>query len=288
MEPKILSIKLQGEKTAYNPTVPFEYEGRECIGIRVESRDSELDYETLFACRQTNCTDSWEIDYSLGSLPLQDPSHVKIKGETFILGVRAWKDGNEMKWQQDIYRGDSIKNLKYFTSGPVGMKDIRLVDLEDKVGVFTRPQGRIGGRGKIGYLEVKNVDELGVFTENDWYNSKIIGDLFDEHQWGGVNQAIRLSGGNIGIIGHIAHETTNEENKPEKHYRGMAFLFNPIKQLQSNFKIIATRKNFPGLSSKKSPELDNVVFPAGIDSAYNLFCGLSDFGIGQMQIENPF
>ena len=41
------------------------------------------------------------------------------------------------------------------------MKDIRLLELSDgRILVAVRPQGEIGGRGKIGFLVVKSLDEL--------------------------------------------------------------------------------------------------------------------------------
>lgn len=225
----------------------------------------------------------------MGSLPLQDPAYVEINGEIFILGVRVQQEENGTKWKQDIYRGDSIENLENFTSGPIGLKDIRLVNLEDRIGVFTRPQGKIGGKGKIGYLEVGNIDELRTFTEDDWYNNaKIIEGLFDDNLWGGVNQAIKLPGGEVGVIGHIAHQTTNGKDELEKHYYVMAFRFNPRKWLKSEFKIIAKRSDFPPSFSKRSPELNDIIFPAGIDKLGYLYCGLSDFCIGQKKIKNPF
>ena len=289
MESKILSVTNQNGKTVYNPTVPFDYEGKKYIGVRVDSLDSDLDSQTFFAYERDKDTNLWEIDYSLGFLPLQDPAYVEINGEMFILGVRVQQEENGIKWKQDIYRGDSIKNLENFTSGPIGIKDIRLVNLEDRIGIFTRPQGKIGGKGKIGYLEVGNIDELRTFTEDDWYNAKIIEGLFGDNLWGGVNQAIKLPGGEVGVIGHIAHKTINEENKLEKHYYVMAFRFNPRKWLKTEFKIIAKRSDFPPSFSKRSPELDDIIFPAGIDdNTNNLYCGLSDFCIGQKKIKNPF
>ena len=161
------------------------------------------------------------------------------------------------------------------------MKDIHLVNLKGKVGVFTRPQGKVWGKGKIGYLEVGNIDELRTFSEEDWYNAKIIEGLFDGDYWGGVNQAIKLSEEEVGVIGHIAHQTINRENELEKHYYGMAFRFNPGKWFQSKFKIIAKRNDFPPSPSKRSPELNDVIFLAGIDNTDNLYCGLSDFCNGR-------
>jgi len=288
MESKILSFVNKKGKIVYNPTVPFEYQGKKYIGVRVESLDSELDSQTFFACERDENANLWEIDYSLDSLPLQDPSYVKINGKIFISGVRVQREEGGIKWKQEIYIGDSIKNLEYFTSGPEGMKDIHLVNLKGKVGVFTRPQGKVWGKGKIGYLEVGNIDELRTFSEEDWYNAKIIEGLFDGDYWGGVNQAIKLSEEEVGVIGHIAHQTINRENELEKHYYGMAFRFNPGKWFQSKFKIIAKRNDFPPSPSKRSPELNDVIFLAGIDNTDNLYCGLSDFCNGRKKTVNLF
>ncbi|MFP4645961.1 MAG: DUF1861 family protein [Candidatus Woesearchaeota archaeon] len=276
-------------KTVYNPTVPFELDGKKYMGVRVESLESELDSQIAFACQKEGSSDSWMIDHSIPSLPLQDPAHVEINGETFFSGVKVWKDGKHVQWKQEIYRGDSIKDLEYFVSGPEGMKDIRLVDLDDKVGVFTRPQGKIGGKGKIGYLEVGSVEDLRTFTEDDWYdNARIIDNLFDNTLWGGVNQAIRLSKKEVGVIGHVAYQTKKGKSDFKKYYSGMAFRFNPKTNTHSEFKTIVERKHFPHTASKRSPELDDIVFPAGIDKEYNLYCGLSDYCVGKKKIQNPF
>lgn len=288
MKSKILSFTNKNSKTVYNPTVPFEFEGKKYMGVRMESLESELDSQTLFAYERDKDTNLWEIDYSLGHLPLQDPAYVEINEEIFILGVIVQQEEDGIKWKQDIYRGKSIRELEYFTSGPIGMKDIRLVNLEDRIGVFTRPQGKVGGKGKIGYLEIGNINELKNLTESDWYNAKIIESLFDDNHWGGINQAIKLPDGEIGVIGHIAHETTNEKSELEKHYYGMAFRFNPKTNQYSNFKIVAKRDDFPSSTSKRSPELNNAIFPAGIDDANIFYCSLSDFCVGQKEIENPF
>lgn len=286
MKPEILYIKNTGGKIAYNPTVPFRDKGITYMGIRVESFESELDSRIYFA-KLNNVHNQWEIDYSMPSLPLQDPAYVKVNGEVFILGVRVQKNEKGITWNQDIYRGDSIRNLKHFTSGPVGMKDIRLVDLEDRIGVFTRPQGKIGGLGKIGYLEINEIDELQKFTETDWYNANIIEGLFEEGSWGGVNQAIKLPNGEIGVIGHKAHKTIIE-GKLKKYYDAISFRFNPKNNTFLDYKILAKRNDFPYSSSKRSPELDDVIFPAGLDNRGIFYCGVSDSFVGIKKIEKPF
>ncbi|MEK6940386.1 MAG: DUF1861 family protein [Nanoarchaeota archaeon] len=285
MKSKIVPIRNIKGKTAYNPTVPFCDSGKTYIGIRIESLDSELDSRIFFAYKLNE--NEWEIDDTVTPLQLQDPAYVKVKGEIFILGVRVEKCENGIIWNQDIYRGDSIRNLEFFASGPVGMKDIRLVDLEDRIGVFTRPQEKISGLCKIGYLEISRIDELQRFTENDWYNVNIINGLFEDGSWGGVNQAIKLSDEEIGVIGHKAHKTTTEVDL-KKHYYAVSFRFNPKTSVYSDLRILARRADFPYSPSKRSPELDDIIFPGGIDEHSNLYCGLSDYCIGIKEIEHPF
>ncbi|MFW5865547.1 MAG: DUF1861 family protein [Nanoarchaeota archaeon] len=282
---EILSFNTVEGKTAYNPPMPFFEGGIRYMAVRVESLESELDSKIVFA-RETE-DNKWIIDYSVPSLGLQDPTYQKIRGEIVLSGVRVQKEEKEAGWHQEFYRGDSIRTLNHFTSGPKGMKDIRLVDLDEKIGVFTRPNGKIGGLGKIGYLEVNSVDELEGLTENDWYGADMIGGLFDDESWGGVNQAVKLSDGMIGVIGHKAHKTF-PEGVLQKHYHAISFRYDPRTNVQSHLKNIAKRDDFPTSISKRSPELDNVIFPAGVDEEFNLYCGLSDYCIGVRKIENPF
>jgi len=285
MKSKILKIRNVNGKTAYNPTTPFKDEEAIYMGVRVESLDSELDTKTHFAHKLRD--DSWEINDSLSPLPLQDPVYMKIDDELYIAGVKVQDTTNGVLWNQEFYRGDSIKNLEHFASGPEGMKDIRLVDLGDRIGVFTRPQGKIGGLGKIGYLEVGNTNELQKLSEADWYNVPLINGLFEDGTWGGVNQALRLHDGTIGVIGHKAYKTESEAVL-QKHYSAISFIFNPVTKIVSAFGKIAERKDFPKSPSKRSPELSDIIFPAGIDKKFNLYCGLSDYCIGIKKIKNPF
>lgn len=284
MMTKILEFKGLDGRTAYNPTVPFQRNGEEHIGVRVESLDSESDSKTVFARKVEE--DVWEIDESLKQLQLQDPTYVKIRNEIYVLGVRvSFNEGNST-WHQEIHGGDSLENLEHICSGPQGMKDIRLVELNDRVGVFTRPQGKSLGAGQIGYMEVGQVEELKSFSEDDWYRPPIIKGLFSGGQWGGVNQAINLGDDKIGVIGHVAHSTMDSRGL-EKHYRGMSFVFNPRTRSSTRLKVIAQRSDFPISPSKRSPELDNIIFPAGIRNGF-LYSGISDYCVGKKKIGNPF
>src|SRR3989338_2201591 len=118
MDSKILSIvNLQG-KTAYNPTSPIEFDRKRYLGLRVESLESETDTQTLFAYERQQ-GNILAIDYSINSLPLQDPTFAIIKGYTLMSGVKVWEENEGIKWRQDFYIGDSIRSLEYLCSGPV-------------------------------------------------------------------------------------------------------------------------------------------------------------------------
>lgn len=288
MDSKILSFRNVGNKIVYNPTIPFKHNGKEYIGVRIESFDSESDSEICFAYRHS---DHWIIDNSLPSFQLQDPALTTVKDNILLSGVyyvEKTPDGS-LKLRTDFYLGPDISRLKKIASGPWGMKDIRIVEMDEGIGIFTRPQKREYGKGKIGFLRIKNLDELKYFFEEQWYKATIIDGLFDQNHWGGVNQAIRLSKDKyIGVIGHVAHQTINENGELQKHYYAMSFIFNPETLNHSEMKIIATRNDFPKSLSKRSPELDDVLFPGGIDTSGHLYCGLSDCCVGRIKIKNPF
>jgi hypothetical protein len=132
MVSKLLNFVNAGVNTVYNPTVPFWFNGDIWIGARAELLGEELSSKVVFAKKSK---DSYVIDDSVASLDLQDPSYVEVGGRKFLLGVRVWEDCG-VKWRQDIYEGDSIRDLEYFASGPVGMKDVRLVDLVRLIGMM--------------------------------------------------------------------------------------------------------------------------------------------------------
>ncbi|HCI05667.1 TPA: hypothetical protein DEX28_02885 [Patescibacteria group bacterium] len=285
MSSEILSFRNIGDKTVYNPTTPFNHSGKEYIGVRTESFIGDLDSEIRFAYKES---DYWMIDDSLPAFQLQDPALTTIRGKTLLSGVYVEKipDGS---LRTDFYFGPDISRLEKIASGPWGMKDIRIIEMDDYIGVFTRPRGGEYRKGKIGFLKIKGLDELKDFSEKQWYETTMIDGLFDKNHWGGVSQAIKLpKDGRIGIIGHIAHQTTDDNGVPQQHYYAMSFIFNPETMKHSKMKMIAKRNDFPPSLSKRSPELDDVVFPGGIDVSGYLYCGLSDYCVGRKKIGNPF
>ncbi len=213
-----LSIKSDNEDkdnviTIYNPSALMP--GNLLLG-RMESLDSEDDTEARFF-HQNKASGVWEL---VAGAPvfkhLQDPFYAGvIQGWHILGGVRIHKvvvdDRVQVDYRTVFYRfKKSINELVDsegvvvgpFVIGPEGMKDIRLCQLKSgKIALFTRPQGIVGGLGKIAYAEIDSLEDL---TEGI-NKAEIVQELFiDEKEWGGANQVFALSSGLIGVLGHIA------------------------------------------------------------------------------------
>lgn len=221
----------------YNPTAPFEYNGKTLIIGRVERRDLEISQAVFFE-RQKG--DTYVELAGMKRYNLQDPFIAKI-GSIWVFGgteIFAHPDNpKNLWWRTKFFSGEDLFFLEPLTYGPIGMKDIRLVELADtKIGVFTRPQGDIGGRGKIGFTIIDKLADLLVEVIN---NAEIL-NQFGEEEWGGVNQPLLLENGTVGVLGHAAKITADGA----RHYYSMAFTLNPEDMRYLPMKIIATRNNF--------------------------------------------
>ena len=217
------------------------------------------------------------------SFNLQDPFITKI-GELIVFGgVEVEGDDYRTK----LYIGEELTHLDHLLDGPDKMKDIRLVDLGDVLGVFTRPQGEVGGRGQIGFT---TVDSLGDLSTQVIDEAPLLGGgFFLETEWGGVNEARLLDDGTIGVLGHIARFTDGPIPNAREYYP-FTFKYDYQNGEISDSKIIATRDCFPA-SDAKRPDLRNIIFPGGMivngDTA-ELYVGLSDAAAGICTIDNPF
>ncbi|QHW32827.1 DUF1861 family protein [Paenibacillus rhizovicinus] len=272
------------DKDVYNIAAPFTDNGVTVIPGRVESRDSEHS-EVVFFAEQDG---SWLPLEDAPVLVLQDPFHCRIGGELVVGGVEIYPhpvNEGALMWRTVFYRGQDIRSLKPFFKGPDGMKDLRLVELADgSIGVFTRPQGEKGGRGKIGYTRVASLDSLTLAAINE---APLLEGQFAEGEWGGANEAHLLEGGLVGVLGHVA----NFDDAGDRHYYPMAFVFNPADESFSAMKLIAERSRFlPGPS--KRPDLEDVVFSGGLvrqaDGSAVLYAGISDADAQRIVIDDPF
>ncbi|MCK4226029.1 DUF1861 family protein [candidate division WOR-3 bacterium] len=275
-----------GSRDVYNPTAPFIDCGTTYIAARTESRDSETDTQVIFFKQGDDGV--WYSDPDLPTFNLQDPFITRVNNELVFGGVRFPVGNNS--WRTDFYRGKDISDLEKFAEGPIGMKDIRIIELPNgKIGVFTRPQGEIGGRGTIGFMIVDSLDSL---FDCDLLNANLIKGQFTEEEWGGVNAVYVLNDSELGVLGHFAYFSEDKNGNMLKHYYSMVFKFNYLTKEASSIKIIAKRKDFPSGESKRTPELDDIVLSGGfvfLSNGYvELYVGLSDVEAGKIIINNPF
>lgn len=217
---------------------------------------------------------------------LQDPFITKIGNDWVFGGTQIFEhpdNKGNLWWQTQFYYGEDLFALTPLTTGPKGMKDIRLVGLSDgRIGVFTRPQGLDGGRGTIGFNVVESLRAL---TPERMLEAELL-NQFDDTEWGGANELWLLDNNQIGVLGHIAKFSEDQS----RHYYPMAFILDPITVTCTPMKIIATRKDFLSGPSKRK-DLEDVLFSAGIvieGDHTKLYAGVSDAEVQCIDIKNPF
>jgi hypothetical protein len=282
--PMKLNFHREKDKDVYNITAPFEVEGVSIIAGRVESRDSEQSQVIFFV----ESEGQWVPYENAPVFNLQDPFFTRISGELIIGGVEILPHPtlvDSLTYRTVIYKGNRITELKRFFSGPDGMKDLRLIELKDgSIGVFTRPQGEKGGRGKIGFTNIASLDQLSLEVIK---HTPLLAEQFIDTEWGGANEAHLLANGLIGVLGHIACF----DDIGDRHYYPIVFSLNPITGEHSEIELITTHSNFlPGPA--KRTDLIDVVFSGGLlrnkDQTVDLYVGTSDAEAHRITIPDPF
>jgi hypothetical protein len=285
-EPAKLIFKGVGDKDVYNITAPFEDEGEYVIAGRVEARDSEHS-QIMFFVEQDG---EWVLRDGSPALTLQDPFCTRIDGMLVLGGVEIFPHPNPtpehiLSWRTVIYKGACIAKLERFFSGPDGMKDLRVVQMQDgHIGVFTRPQGEKGGRGKIGFTRIPALTDLTIELIDE---TPLLADQFADSEWGGANEIHVLSNGLLGVLGHIACY----DEQHHRHYYPMVFVIHPVTGKYSDLELIAIRaKTLPG--EPKRIDLLDVMFSGGIirecDGTAYLYTGISDAESHRIKIPDPF
>lgn len=283
---ELLKFDIPEGYDAYNPTAPFEYQGRQLLAARVEPKDSETDSQTWFFESTDSYSSQWKPVEKIPKLPLQDPYVTRFRDQWLVVGVHvSANDGQVQNWETQFFSGHNLEELNHAQTGPSGMKDIRPLQLPNgKIGVFTRPQGGTAGRGLVGYSEVENIDELDHSLADA---PKVEGFINSQNgEWGGVNSAEVNRDGIIQVLGHLARFVGDSDN-PAKQYLPVLFDFDPKTRIVANQRIIATRQNFPQTPAKK-PDLEEVVFAGGIQylgSQAVLYTGLSDTSAARLKLD---
>lgn len=267
----------------YNITAPFSDGARTVIAGRVERRDSEKSQVFFFEERDGE----WHLIADAPRFSLQDPFFTFIGGELVFGGVEVFEVAHGLAWRTAFFRGKDIFTLVPFFQGPMGMKDIRLTQLPDgRVGIFTRPQGAVGGRGTIGYIEADSLDDLSLELLG---KAPLLEAMFHPLDWGGANETVPLPGGAIGVLSHVAC-FDGDQPPGDRHYYASTFVFDPKSKRFRDFKIIASRAQFsPGPA--KRPDLMDVVFSSGLvfkDGKATLYAGVSDTEAHWLEVDDPF
>lgn len=271
-------------KDVYNITAPFEWEGKTLLAGRVEDRESEHSEVVFFEQEK----DAWVPVPETPVLKLQDPFVAKVDDLLVVGGVEVFPDKENpgaLCWRTIFYKGKSLKELERFAKGPDRMKDIRLLQLEDgRILAAVRPQGKIGGRGKIGFTVLNSLSEL---TEENIEKAHILEAQFVQEEWGGCNEMHLLPNGKIGVLSHIA--CFDEEGN--RHYYATCFTYDVISEEYTPMKMISQRKDFAPGDSKRS-DLEDVIFSGGLirrnDGKAELYCGVGDAEAHMRIIKDPF
>ena len=209
---------------------------------------------------------------------------LNAKEVTVHAGAVTTAEGDH-SWQMEFFSGRSLATLRPLFKGPMRMKDIRVCPLADgRVGVFTRPQGVKGGRGKIGFTIAES---LAAITTEMIEDAPVLPGQFASGEWGGANEAHLLEDGTLGVLGHIACW----DQRGNRHYYPMSFILNPHTLACGPIEIIARRSAFPDGPSKRT-DLFDVVFSGGMvrhhDGTATIYAGLSDAAAGTLRIADPF
>jgi hypothetical protein len=283
-----------GNKDVYNTSGPFYIGESQFIAGRVESREMQDAFTMFF--RNTGY-ETWTLDSAAPVFELEDPFQAWIDGQLIVGGVRTLRDPNGIinNYFTVFYRGTDVYNLQEFAHGPVGMKDIRLIELPPtekkpkQILVFGRPQGHEAGRGKVSTTVIENLDQLNPENIN---KAIILGTLSEEGEWAGVNDLYLLPDGTVGVLYHIARA-----EKTKRFYNAATMIYDPRDGAIKEKKVIATREAFPNSPVKmlrdciNKDDLKEVIFPSRLilNSSYALlYGGLSDTTTGVLRCPNPF
>lgn len=275
-----LSFTGVGEQDVYNICQPFMYEGVLLLPGRVEKRDSELSEVRLFRQVKRNLYEPTQYRWA----DLQDPFVTQVGTRIVLGGTHIDTDGAHItSWRTRVFAGQTLDAMVPMFDAPTKMKDVRLVE-HDGIHVFTRPQGGLAGKGKIGVVHCKRLEDV---QEHLLREAPLLPHQFDDESWGGANQVIVLKNGLLGIVGHIAIMSPGDI----RHYYGMVFTYDLKTKRASPLRIICERADF-GFQTAKRPDLEDVVFTGGLirhdDRTATLYAGVGDAGAHTLRIPDPF
>lgn len=296
-------------QSVYNPTAPFEMEGRKVIAARVEDPHDELASNVMFF--HQSGSHQWTLIADAPVFAMQDPCVTKIGGELVLGGVQTYPreaPGTGTGYRQVFFKASSLAGLKSaaadmqpFCAGPNDMKDVRLLELPSgEIFVLLRPQGTAAGntedagRGKISWGIVPSVDAL---SDPKTIKKLVNGQQLDQFvggEWGGSNELHLLPDGRIGVLGHIAKWSNEGLPDAQRHYYACAFSIDLARGEVSPMKILLERTDIDPerLGGAFKPGLWDVLFSGGVelhgDGTATLTVGAGDKEVWSARIADPY
>ncbi len=271
----------------YNQSEPIQLGDMQVMAVREEPHGSE-DSCTKFFRRGTE--DLWQVITDADQLTgCQDPSYQgEIYGQKYlsVVNTRVEDDGSRSYWSELYELNDKLKDLKKVAESPLFCKGLHLCPVpDDGIDGFIRPQRGKYGRGKICYFHIESIEELQGVLDNIENKTEII-DIFDEEEWGGVNDVHRLDDGRIDVLGHIAESHIDEEGIERKSYYVTHAFFDPRARQMEDLTIIMTLDDLKaedGLVKDhvkaKNPMVENVLYPTNSvidENGYHVYVGVKD------------
>lgn len=289
----------------YNPTQPFYDRGDRIMAVRFEPRDSESSFVGFIKQNPQNGEYTFDPERPIIDMA-QDPSITFDNNGNPVLGVvkiHPDKDAKRIRFKTVQFRGPDVGNMKVFQTLPG--KDNRPVQLPDRVRGWYRPQGEVGGSGKLAFRDYSNWDEYKKDAQS-LTKADLLTTNFHDSNHGGPN--FPLADGQI--YGHIAEKEYNKNGDVVRlHYYAIWALTDPktgqvlhqenpeTGELTPLIRIIVDRDDFPQdleLIPDKDPEnpqfRQDVIFVAGIEMLPNgmveITNGISDTRSGKKSIDN--
>lgn len=292
-ETAVLTFTGVDGRDVYNCSAPFRLGGIKHLYGRVERREVWAD-SAVYLFRETE-KDCFTPVADSRLYPLEDPAVCLWEDQLLLCGTHVEKErGAIAACSAYFFRGTTARAAapEYFTTGPRGMKDIRLVKLPEGFGVFTRPGNTVG------YTVLRTLEELSPAVLEAAADTGLV----EPTGHGGVNQCFLLEGGCIGLIGHEAY-ATRPAGVPEgadwyslRHsYVATAAVYDPAENRVRQSRILATASCFRTAARKVTPAgqpMDDVVFPSGIlwrpDGRIDLYAGVGDATEQRLTLDDPF
>jgi len=299
---------IKEDEMVYNPC-PFVMDGELCLLGRVEAHTSEIAHVHQFK----NHDGVWRSQ-ELSFLNVQDPFLTCIQNKKIVGGVALdFSEPFPGVYIIENYRTSfyDFETKEKIIDGPDGMKDIRLIDLGDKIGVFTRPRTEEEGtvHSSIQFSTAPSIADITaeLITTISIDPMKKVSGFFNDNEWGGVNAVYHLQDGWLGVLGHIAYysEQGTAESPDTAHtdlhmrkYAAIAFEFHPETHEVTHPVIILARSHVPSDVKAKRDDLHHVIFPGGFiflqhagkasDDEVLFFYGLGDAHVGVSALPYPF